>query len=59
MNIKTFILLLAGCIFYLESQKGSELINVTYLLGSYIFISVSILNISSRLFKEAEKVKLN
>ena len=59
MNLKTNILLLAGCVFYLESQKGSELIQLLYLLGSYIFIPLAVMQVSSKLFERAEKVKVD
>jgi len=59
MKLKMYLLLLAGCVFYIESQKGHELINLIYLIGSYIFIPAAVLEISKSLFKEAEKVKID
>lgn len=58
MNLKVYILLLAGCVFYLESQKGTGFIHFIFLLGSYVFIPASVLEISTGFFKEAEKVKV-
>ena len=59
MKLKIYLLLLAGCVFYIESQKGNELMNFIYLLGSYIFIPAGVLEISTGLFQKAKEVKVD
>ena len=57
MNIKTSILLLAGCVFYLESLKTDIPQNLVFLLGSYIFIPAALLTLCQGWFKHIELAK--
>ena len=59
MSLKTSILLLAGCVFYLESQKGSEFLQLIYLLGSYMFIPLALMEVSKKLFEHVKKAKVD